>query len=136
MDLKKTIKYALSHHEENKYSRTFKYTFLNEEIHICARCSGIFLGFLSLKFPFYLTDINLSQNPYTLLSLFLMIPCLIDWGIQSIIRVESNNKRRFSTGFLAGCSLAFLPFLNYSSTILSIVILAATLILFFKKEDN
>jgi len=67
---------------------------------VCARCTGIYLGYLS--YPFFVFDI-FFLNFY--LTLFLILPALIDGLSQAFYNRESNNLLRVVTGFFAGVGL-------------------------------
>nr|WP_090995892.1 DUF2085 domain-containing protein [Bacillus sp. 491mf] len=81
------------------------YHSLQKYIPLCARCTGILLGFL--LFPIYF----LISHTFILvlaLSFFAQVPLLIDgftqkWGWRS-----STNVLRVSTGFLSGNGMALL----------------------------
>ncbi len=64
---------------------------------VCARCTGIHLGYLS--FPFFLFSV-FSLNLWWTLGL--MVPTYIDGLTQAYCNRESNNILRVTTGFLAG----------------------------------
>jgi len=66
----------------------------------CARCTGIYLGYLS--YPFFLFDV-FYLNLY--LTLVLILPSLIDGLLQAFYNRESNNYLRVVTGFFAGVGL-------------------------------
>ena len=64
---------------------------------VCARCTGIHLGYLSLfLFLFELIYINL------IISIILIIPTVIDGLTQAYFNRESTNTIRVLTGFSAG----------------------------------
>ncbi|WP_084403423.1 DUF2085 domain-containing protein [Epilithonimonas caeni] len=64
---------------------------------LCARCTGIYLGYLSL--PLFLCNfINLN----ILISILMIIPTYIDGFIQAVFNLESTNMRRLMTGFISG----------------------------------
>jgi len=64
---------------------------------VCARCTGIHLGYLSLfLFVFQLIYIN------WILSVILILPTLVDGLIQAYFNRESTNYIRLTSGFLAG----------------------------------
>jgi len=64
---------------------------------VCARCTGIYLGFLTLPlFTFGWWYIN----PYV--SLMLLLPTIIDGLTQAYMDRESNNFLRFITGLMNG----------------------------------
>lgn len=64
---------------------------------LCARCTGIYLGYLSL--PLFLCNlINLNIT----ISILMIIPTYIDGFIQAVFNLESTNMRRLVTGFISG----------------------------------
>lgn len=63
----------------------------------CARCTGIYIGYLS--FPIFNFDLLYLNS---LLSVLLMLPTVIDGLSQAIVNRESNNKIRVITGLLSG----------------------------------
>ena len=76
-------------------SRSF--FFKGRQFPLCARCTGIYLGYLSL--PFFTIDIfHISL----LVSLILIIPTFIDGLTQAYCKRESNNVLRFVTGLMSG----------------------------------
>jgi len=67
---------------------------------VCARCTGIHLGYLSLfLFLFQLIYIN------WILSIVLILPTLIDGLTQAYFNRESTNSIRFISGILAGLGI-------------------------------
>ena len=71
--------------------------FKGRQFPLCARCTGIYIGYLSL--PFFTIDlIHLSL----LLSIVLIIPTIIDGLTQAYCKRESNNMLRLITGILSG----------------------------------
>ena len=67
---------------------------------VCARCTGMYLGYLS--FPFFLSDI-LFFNLY--ITLALLLPAFLDGLLQAYYDRESNNILRLVTGVFAGVGL-------------------------------
>jgi uncharacterized membrane protein len=67
---------------------------------VCARCTGIFIGFLIL--PYFLIS---QSNWGLLLSVLLILPTYLDGWIQTIWEIESTNMRRVTTGFVAGLGM-------------------------------
>ncbi len=63
---------------------------------VCARCTGVILGFLFAIPAFLLTGAKL------LLSLIGALALFGDWLLQQTGLRESNNDRRVVTGFLGG----------------------------------
>ena len=64
---------------------------------ICARCTGIFVGYI---FSFVLLILDVLINP--IVCLLMLIPLVIDGGVQLLFTIMSNNVRRFITGLLYG----------------------------------
>ena len=65
---------------------------------LCWRCTGLVIGAL---ISIILLSVQLTlQNTSITLSLALMLPMIIDGGIQKYFEIESNNLRRFITGVL------------------------------------
>ena len=67
---------------------------------VCARCTGIFLGYFS--FPFFLFDIFAINIWWTLA---LILPTYIDGWSQVFLDRSSNNFLRFTSGFIAGIGI-------------------------------
>lgn len=67
---------------------------------VCARCTGIYLGYLS--YPFFLFDIFFLN---LFLTLVLILPALTDGLSQAFYNRESTNFLRVLTGFFAGVGL-------------------------------
>ena len=76
-------------------------TLRNKPFVLCARCTGIMFGMFSTFF------ISLFTFSYWWLFLFI-IPMIVDGVIQKRTNYESNNLKRFFTGFLAGPSFVLI----------------------------
>lgn len=70
---------------------------------ICARCTGIFVGYL-VGIAYAVTWGHLSM----MVSLLLIMPLVIDGGLQYVTKKESTNNRRLFTGILAGVGTDFI----------------------------
>jgi len=64
---------------------------------VCARCTGIYLGYLS--FPIFNFDLYYISSWFSIL---LIIPTLLDGLTQAYMRRESTNFVRLTTGILGG----------------------------------
>ena len=89
----------LSHHPFSEINRTIRIMILNKRIHLCARCTGKYLGLLlCLLLIFWRGHISI---PY-LIFIFLPLPATLDWLTQTIKIRESKNTLRIITGFIYG----------------------------------
>lgn len=77
--------------------RSFYYK--GKQFPICARCTGELVGIVVSIFSCFFFRLFIS------VSLLLLIPMIIDGVIQMKTSYESNNRRRFITGFLFGYGL-------------------------------
>lgn len=69
---------------------------------ICSRCTGELVGII-ISFCFY------KVYKFKIITLIIfMIPMILDGGVQLVTNYESNNTKRFLTGFLFGYSLGSL----------------------------
>lgn len=69
---------------------------------ICARCTGIFVSTIAAYIMYS------KKSMCTLKSLCMMIPMAIDGILQSLKLCESNNCRRFITGFMGGYGCTYI----------------------------
>jgi len=75
--------------------------FRNRYFPVCARCTGIYIGALSVFLAHYFASLTYSYN-VIFLSLLLMIPTAVDGSTQLFKWRESSNVIRVVTGFLCG----------------------------------
>lgn len=93
--MSKSLHFVLCH---QKPERSFFWK--GKQFPVCARCTGIYLGYLS--FPLFNFEIiHLSSW----ISILLSAPTLIDGLTQAFCKRESNNVLRLLTGLLAGVGL-------------------------------
>ena len=88
MTINKFLAIAFMCHQKPERSFHFK----GKQFPLCARCTCIAV-------------ITHCQN--YLWFLLLLLPATIDGGIQLIFKIESNNTRRFITGFMAGIGVIY-----------------------------
>ena len=87
---------------------------------ICARCTGVFIGqFFSVFIAFLRIKIPVVY------ALFLLSIMGIDWFIQQVGILQSNNQRRFITGICGGFGI----FEFYKNCICYLIFLIGTYIL-------
>ena len=70
---------------------------------ICARCTGISIGFIAALVCLYLR----VSFPFSLSTAF-VLPMFLDWLLQFLHIKESTNIRRLITGIPGGFGLSFL----------------------------
>lgn len=69
---------------------------------VCARCTGVISGEIIAIATFFFI------KPSLILSLLLLIPMAVDWGLQYLKILESTNIRRFISGLISSIGLTFL----------------------------
>ncbi|MEM4587128.1 MAG: DUF2085 domain-containing protein [Candidatus Jordarchaeales archaeon] len=131
--IKKILLFLLSHHSEEYAHRTLRIRFFSSEVRLCARCSGLTLGFIfgiAVYYCFW-KWLFLSEATAVALVIFSLMPALLDWGTQSVFRRESKNWLRVITGFLLGFGITFTRFISIYTFLLLVLLfysIAATII--------
>ncbi len=131
--IKRILFFLLSHHTEEYAHRTLRIKFRDRELRLCARCSGLTMGFLlGVVVHFYFWNrLYLTEPVAILLVVFSLMPALLDWGTQSLLERESKNWLRVMTGFLLGfgiCFIKFISFLTLLVLILTFYVIAAIIV--------
>lgn len=85
------------------HERSFSYK--GYQFPVCARCTGIFIGQI-----IGVICIVLGLRINFIWSIVLILPMAIDGLIQLMKIMESNNIRRFITGFISGVGYMYLLF--------------------------
>ena len=83
-----------------KDERSFHYK--GEKFPICARCTGELVGMVVSLFSCFFFQLPIWG------CVLIMIPLVVDGTLQMFTKYESNNRRRFVTGFLFGYGLFML----------------------------
>ncbi len=107
-----------SHHRRGHrdfFEHTFHVSIRGRDYYFCARCTGIYSAFFSFLIIGTILGVSVLQyriNGYLsfILSIFLVLPLLIDWGTQKLLLRESTNPLRFITGFIFGIGFWFVQF--------------------------
>lgn len=73
-----------------------------QQFPICARCTGELAGMIVSLFSCFFFRIPLG------VAIFILIPMVIDGLVQMFTSYESNNQRRFISGFFFGFGLIML----------------------------
>ncbi|TMI28300.1 DUF2085 domain-containing protein [Candidatus Bathyarchaeota archaeon] len=92
----------LAHHSVKGLSHTIRINLLGRTLYVCARCTGVVLGFLLGTLYTNQLMMGVAARPY-LLAIF-PIPAATDWLIQVHGLRESSNWRRVVTGVALGQS--------------------------------
>ncbi|MGQ9723368.1 MAG: DUF2085 domain-containing protein [Candidatus Jordarchaeum sp.] len=122
-DFKRAILYLLSHHQEDHLDRALCLNIFGKKLYICARCTGLTLGFISgILLQSFSIITQMDQNLSLLLAIGLALPAMVDWWTQSVFGRESKNYIRVSTGYALGFGITFLRFSNVTWTIVTIII--------------
>lgn len=99
MTLKKFLAVAFMCHQ--KPERSF---FINgRQFPLCARCTGILVGYFVGIIVACVTGCK-----HYLWHMLLLLPMVIDGGVQQIFKIESNNIRRFVTGVFGGIGIIYI----------------------------
>ena len=80
--------------------------FRGRQLPLCARCTGELAGILASGLTFAL------WHPGWRPALLLLVPLVLDGGLQALTPYESGNGRRLVTGALFGYGLTCLFFLS------------------------
>ena len=102
-DLHSLLFFLLSHHKPEKLHRTIRISLRGRNVYLCARCTGIYTGILSVLIAWFL-GFNFPEWLYLPLFSILPAPSIVDWLTQSCKLRESRNTIRISTGYLLGIS--------------------------------
>lgn len=80
--------------------RSFYYR--GSQFPVCARCTGVIIGQLFALISIIILPIRFEFITY----ISFMLPALVDWLFQELIKFKSNNLRRIVTGTLLGFGYA------------------------------
>jgi len=82
----------------------------------CSRCFGIYMGTFVTMIVLLLTYGLFTQGTVTIFAFAFIAPLAIDGLAQLFKKIESNNSRRFVTGYLAGFALSYFVYVTISRT--------------------
>ncbi|WP_340098827.1 DUF2085 domain-containing protein [Salinibaculum salinum] len=97
--LRETRKYLLSHHVPAERYRCYAPRVRGHQIHLCARCSGIYPG-IALGVAAQLLE--LSPLTAFLFVAICPLPALADWHLTTFTSRRGSNLVRTATGALLG----------------------------------
>lgn len=96
--VKDTSKHLLSHHRPDRYYRCYSLSFFDRDLHLCARCTGIYPGIIA-----GLISISLFETSLPPLWIAIsVIPTFIEKYLTGIRGHRGLNSVRTLTGFLLG----------------------------------
>lgn len=117
-----TFKYALSHHEPAEYCKCFHWKLLGNDLYVCSRCLGIYLGIISCL----VLGISTLFSPLFLIVILAVFPslALVDWALYAFKGFKSHNLVRLTSGLLLGVAYfsGILMILSNKMTIFVILI--------------
>jgi uncharacterized membrane protein len=102
------------------HSHWFSIRAFGRELRLCARCSGVVVGFLSSKslWTMLSTPSSSMAIPFQtgfIMALLFAFPAIIDWTTQNVGLRESTNPVRLGTGLLEGLGILFLSVTDTSA---------------------
>jgi uncharacterized membrane protein len=97
--LAETQQYLLSHHQRSEWYRCYAPVLFDRQLHICARCSGVYPGIAIGIFTF-ISNYTIPFQFYWIS--ILPAPALIDWTLTSLVDYRGYNLVRTTTGLLLG----------------------------------
>jgi len=100
--------------------------FKGKQFPICARCTGVLLGWI-----IGIVYCSLSEIPKSYFTILIFIPLIIDGGTQLLGKRESNNILRLITGILFGMGTIFV-FLYFHRLMLKLAIIFLEKYIFIK----
>ncbi len=103
--IKETSKYMLSHHKKEDYYKCYLLNLKHNQIAICSRCLGIYLG-IAIGIILFSLQI-FSKNLYYFSIAFFPTFALIDWAISAFTKHKSKNIFRTLSGIFLGVAYAF-----------------------------
>ena len=119
------IFFLLSHHSPEKLNRTIHISIKGRHLYLCARCTGVWTGMMSIFLAFF--SVDLPAWLYVLLLAVLPAPATVDWITQSCKLRESRNAIRIGSGFLLGVSWG-LFFLSLTKGMLHLFLIGLAII--------
>ncbi|MHA1579974.1 MAG: DUF2085 domain-containing protein [Candidatus Freyarchaeota archaeon] len=122
-ELKRVLLYLLSHHTEEHLDRALCIKLFGRRLYICARCTGLTLGFITgILMQAFSIITYLEVRISLLLVVCLALPAMVDWWTQSVFGRESKNYIRVPTGYALGFGITLLRFTEPVWTIVTVVI--------------
>lgn len=95
--------YLLSHHLPSERHRCYTMRIRDRQVHLCARCSGIYPGIAVGLLAYALAP---PQFASVLLVTLLPLPALVDWTVTAFTDRRGHNVARTATGALLGYAYA------------------------------
>jgi uncharacterized membrane protein len=96
----------------------------NKELRLCARCTGIVLGFIFLKLSTVLlaSSFTLPATTGVILAFSFALPSIMDWLTSKFRLRHSDNTVRMLTGVFEGGGIGLLSLTNLSLSLRILII--------------
>lgn len=125
--LRETRKFVLSHHPPSEYYRCYSTEVAGRQLHVCARCLGIYPGIAAGVLAYRLAPPGFDLVPLVAL---LPLPAFLDWAATTFRDARGYNGTRTATGALLGFGYGLgvsLLLFEFETTVLLIGALYAVL---------
>ena len=98
--------------------------FFDKKLRLCARCTGIVLGFIFLRLGTVLFALSfvLPATIGLILAFSFALPSILDWLTNKLKLRQSNNTVRMLTGILEGGGIGLLSLTNLSLSLRILII--------------
>lgn len=96
----------------------------NKKLRLCARCTGIVLGFVSLRLGTVLlaSSFVLPATTGVILAFSFALPSIVDWLTSKLQLRHSNNTVRMLTGIFEGGGIGLLSLTTLSISLRILII--------------
>lgn len=96
----------------------------NKKLRLCARCTGIVLGFISLRLGTVLlaSSFVLPATTGVILAFSFALPSIVDWLTSKLQLRHSNNTVRMLTGIFEGGGIGLLSLTTLSISLRILII--------------
>ena len=94
----------VSHHPPTQYNRTFRLC----GVRFCTRCTGIFLGTVTMFFV--LKEKAFDFGAFYFVFLLLPVPAVLNFSLTELGKIKNSHYQRLLTGFLLGNTVGFMVY--------------------------
>jgi uncharacterized membrane protein len=97
--ISETWPFLLSHNLPSNFDRCYSFRLFGRDVHLCARCSGIYPGIFAGVLAFPVVPAAFTS---VIVVALLPIPALVDWSVTAFTPRRGHNPVRTTTGLLLG----------------------------------